>query len=408
MVTTSIEGTVVPTSPSRWRKYGQRCLLMLLAVGLIVAAAYSYRTWIRSRERTLARLCRDARNGEKWQALKQLGEQWSALNQGSADALLFRADAAQHLGDFASAAELMGSIPESNPKALPTLVSLATLQFGPLNRPLEAVKTCERILQIEPRTTSAHQQLITFYAMTCQRELLERHIRMAIENLREPPQAYVYLFLADTMRIADGLESNERWLKTYPDSELFQVARLMQMPEPENGIKNSTGSDKYSLADSMLERYPNNLELLAYKLDLSIRRGNVEDVMTILKRLPAEADEDARFWRAKGWLHLNRDEIAKSREALNHAIELYPQDWNARNWLADSLRREGKFDEAESLNEIVLLSRRLRERITSAGKDSNVSKEILTDLLEFSRRCGDTQVAIALNRRLGLNIPGLN
>ena len=130
--------------------------------------------------------------------------------------------------------------------------------------------------------------------------------------------------------------------------------------------------------------------------------------MAILKRLPAEADEDARFWRAKGWLHLNRDEIAKSREALNHAIELYPQDWNARNWLADSLRREGKFEEAESLNEIVLLSRRLRERITSAGTDSNVSKEILTDLLEFSRRCGDTQVAIALNRRLGLNIPGLN
>lgn len=337
-----------------------------------------------------------------------MGEQWSALNQRSAEAFLFRADAAQHLGDFASAASLMESVPESDPKALPTYVSLATLQFGPLNRPLDGVKTCERILQIEPRTTSAHQQLITFYAMTCQRERLERQIRFAIKNLREPPQAYVYLFLADTMRIADGQESNERWLKTYPDSELFQVARVMQMPEPENGIKNSAGSDKYSLADSMLERFPNNLELLAYKLDLSIRRGNVEDVMSILKRLPVEADDDSRFWRAKGWLHLNRDEIAKSREALNHAIELYPQDWNARNWLADSLRREGRFDEAEALNEIVLLSRRLRERITSAGTDSKVPSEILEDLFEFANRCGDSQVATALDRRLGMTHRSLN
>ena len=366
------------------------------------------RTWRKSYEDFLTRKCREARTAERWLDLERIGEQWTKWDGQNADAWLFRADAAQHLGNFAKAAECLDLIPDSNPKALPALVSLATLQFGSLDRPLDGVQTCERILRMEPRTTAAHQQLIMFYSLTFQRRKLEQQIRFAIDHSREPPQAYVYLFLADTMRMADGVESNERWLRQYPDSELFQVARLMHMPEPESGVKNAAGTDKYSLADDMLKKYPVNLELLAYQVDLAIRKGRVEDLIGLLRRLPIEADEDSRFWRAKGWLHLNRDEIPKAKEALLRAIKLYPQDWNARNWLADTLRREGKFAEAEKLNEIVLLSRKLRDRVTKNGADPNIPAEVLEELSEFAERCGDTQVSSALKRRLGLSHRDLN
>ena len=384
----------------RFWRYG---LLFSIVLALLVSGEFVLRGWRQSQEASYERQCREARGAERWADLQRLGEQWVGWNRRSADAWLFRADAAQHLGDFASAATFLESIPESDPKALPAFVGLATLQFGTLNRPFDGVRTCERILKIEPRTTVAHQQLIEFYAMSLQRRQLDYHIRFAIECSREPPAAYVYLFLMDTMRLATGVESNERWLTQDPDSELFLVARVLQMPEPENGIKDRNGSDKYTLADSLLQRFPKNLELLAYQLDLSVKRGNVEDVIKILKRLPAEADGDCRFWRAKGWLHLSRDEIGKAKQALQQAIDLYPQDWHARNLLADALRREGKLVEAEPLHELVQYSRRLRERITSTGSSQDVPTEVLADLANFARQCGDTLVADALNRRLRRN-----
>ena len=396
---------ITTTKSSRWSRIRWQGLSLSIVCLLFAGALYAHREWVRSWEVSYSRQCREARDDSRWVDLQRLGEQWTTWDRRNADAWLFRADAAQHQGDFQSAATFLESIPESAAKSLPALVSLATLQFGPLNRPLDGVRTCERMLKLEPRTTAAHHQLIEFYAMSLQRRQLDFHIRFAIQCLREPPSAYVYLFLIDTMRLDAGVELNAKWLTQYPDNDIFQVAHLLQMPEPDSGVRSGSGDDKYSLADALFERFPKNLELLAYKVDLSIRRGNVEEVMELLRGLPPEADEDCRFWRAKGWLHLSRDEVLTAKQALQTAIDIYPMDWNARNWMADALRREGNSVAAEPLQSIVQSARKLREKITGTGTTENVQNEILMEIAQFSRRCGDVQIDDALSRRLGLKQP---
>jgi uncharacterized protein HemY len=204
------------------------------------------------------------------------------------------------------------------------------------------------------------------------------------------------------MRVAAGVESNAQWLKQYPDSEIFTVARILHMPETESGVTSHDGEDKYSLVDGLLKRFPKNVELLAYKIDLSLKKGDIDELISLMANLPAEADEDSRFWRAKGWLHLNRNELTKAWRALERSIELDPMDWHARNWMSDMLRREGKLKDAERLHEIVQLARQLRKRITLNGPGQDVPKQVLADLAEFAIRCDDLQVANALMRRIGI------
>jgi tetratricopeptide (TPR) repeat protein len=394
--------------PSLARRSFKWLRSLLVFSVLLGGGTIAYRFWKTAMGTWYESQCREARNDRKWLDLRKFSERWSALEPLSADAKLFEADADTHLQDFESAAECLSAIPESHPKSLPSLVALSTMQFGPLGRPLDGVRTCERILKIDRRVTAAHHQLIEFYAVTLQRRKLEEQIRFAIDCSREPPKAYIYLFLIDTMRIAGASESNARWFERDPESEQFAVAQVLHMPEPDNGIRKPTGDDKFSLAEALFKRYPTNLELLAYNLDVTLRSGDQQGVLLLLSSLPPEADNDNRFWRAKGWLHLNRNELTKAKESLNEAIRLFPMDWNARNLLADVLRKEGRLSEAEDLHDLVQTARKLRIRVNSISLDEEIPTEVLTDLARLAERCGDLQISGALKRRLGLSISGVD
>lgn len=390
-----------PRAALRWLRF------FFLAAVLSGGVIFANHHWVRFKKDAYLNQCREAQDAGHWDDLRKISEEWSAWDSSSVDAMLFAADAGIHLEDFESAVECLSTIPDTDPRALPSLVALSSIQFGTLNRPLDGVRTCERILGIDQRATAAHHQLIEFYAITLQKRKLEQQIRFAIDCQREPPKAYVYLFLIDTMRIAGASESNARWLEQDTKSELFDVARVLHMPEPENGVRGSSGDDKYSLADQLFKTFPDNLELLAYKIDVRLRSGDVHGVFQLLSSLPKEADADNRFWRAKGWLHLNRNELEKAREALNEAIRLFPMDWYARNLLADLLRKQSNLAEAEKLHELVQSARQLRIQINAIAIDSEIPNEILTELARLAEQCDDRQVARALNQRLKmLNTPG--
>jgi uncharacterized protein HemY len=379
----------------RWRII----LPLVLATILLCALPYGTRWWQTRCQKQWLTSCTRAQQTAQWDELQRLAENWSRWQPDSAAPWLFRAEAAQRKGDFAAAAEFLASVPESDPKAVPAYVGLSALQFGPLNRPLDGVRTCERILRLEPRATAAHQRLIEFYAMTLERQKLIEHVRLAIEMMREPPAAYVYLFLVDTMRLANGVEANSKWLEADPNSELFLVARALQMPEPIAGA-DAALNHKHETTAALFQQFPGNLELLAYETDLAIRVGSVNEVARLLQRAPAAADGDSRFWRAKGWLHLNRNEFPKAQQALERALELHPLDWDARNWMADLARRQGDLPEAERLQKLVRQARQLREKITAQGTLDDVAPPLLADLADYARHCGDVQVANALERRL--------
>lgn len=384
-----------------WKTLNRRRVILLFALAAIAVIVwqYGYPWWVERRQESYFTQCSHAQRYRRWEELQQLSEEWTQWQPHSAEAWLFRADAAQKQGDFAAAADCLSAIPETSPKALPAYAGLATLQFGSANRPLDGVRTAERILELEPRTTVAHQQLIEFYAVTLQRAKLLDQIRYAIELEREPRSAYIYLFLIDTMRLANGVEANDKWLESHPDNEVFLVARGLQLPEPATGDDPTLGN-KHKVIEKLFERFPNNIELLAYQTDLAIRVGNTNDVAKLLLSLPAEADDDNRFWRAKGWLHLNRNEFPAAKEALLYALELHPLDWSARNWLADLVRRQGELDTAQELEKIVRQARQLREMCTGSHAEKIVELEVLTELAEHARQCGDKLLADSLASRL--------
>lgn len=392
---------------TRFRTLFRWFLGILLVAVLTGGLVFVNHHWIRYKKDSYLSRCKAAQKAEQWLDLRKISAQWSAWDSSSVDSMLYAADAGIHLEDFESAVKCLSTIPDSDPRALLSLVTLSMMQFGLLNRPLDGVRTCERILCIDRRATAAHHQLIEFYAVTLQRRKLEQQIRFAIDCQREPPRAYVYLFLIDTMRIAGASESNSRWLAEDPESELFDVARVLHLPEPESGVRTSFGDDKYSLADRLFKKYPDNLEVLAYKVDVSLRSGDVQGVFQLLSSLPMAADDDNRFWRAKGWLHLNRNELHKSSEALDEAIRLFPMDWYARNLLADLLRKQASLAEAQQLHELVQSARQLRIQINAIAIDSEIPNPILTELARLAEQCDDWQVAKALNQRLKLlNMPG--
>lgn len=370
----------------------------MAAAGLLAALGwFGYPRWVQRQHDQAYEACFDAQTGKRWRELERLATEWSKWEPHSADPWIFRADAVQQQGNFVAAATFLGSVPEADPKYLLAQLRLAALQFGPMNRPLEGAVTCEQILKREPRSFEAHRHLIEFYAVTLQREKLLRAIDEAIRVSSEPLVAYIYLLLIDTMRVGNATELNRLWLEAAPGTEMFLVAEAVQMPEPEGGIANST--DKHQIIETMLERFPANLELRAYLVDLAIRRGDINELVEVLQGVSNGADRDARFWRAKGWLHLNRNEPEKARAALEQALKFNPLDWDARNWLADLTRNAGNLAEADRLQGLVRQARKLREKIRETSFDQ-LPRETFTEIADYARACGATTIADALQRRV--------
>jgi tetratricopeptide (TPR) repeat protein len=391
-------------------KRGLRVAIPLLLASLAAAGIGPASRWFQNRRRAAcAAECRAARDSRKWDELQRLAGDWSRRDPKSADAWLFLAEAAEGRHDGPATAAALANTPDNDPRAPRALIELARLHFGLLNRPYEGEATCQRLLRIEPRAAFAHQRLIQYYALTQQREKLVKQIQFAIDQRREPPEAYVYLFLLDTLRMANGVKFNEVWLEAHPDEELFVVARAIQMPEPRDEQVDATrdepqasrlaSADKLKRVESLLETFPSNLELLAYMAEHWIITGDSDRVADVLSHAPEAAERDSRFWRFKGWVHETRDELPEAEAAYRLALEIRPLDWNAWNRLAVVYRRRQNPGEVERLALLVEQARDLRIRIRKLTAAELVTPEILADLQDYARKCGVDWLVESLERR---------
>jgi tetratricopeptide (TPR) repeat protein len=390
----------------RWRI----AFTILAAAGAAAGARPVYRWWWNWRREAYGAECRTALSGRNWPELRRVAGEWSERDPLSADPWLYLAEAAQRNRDWQAAAEALAQIPDSDPKVAPALVELAKLEFGQLNRPRQGEEACLRLLRIGPRASFAHQRLIQYYALSLQREKLVKQIRFAVEEQREPPEAYVYLLLLDTLRMGNGVEVNEYWLEAHPDEELFLVARAIQVPEPrdEAGVApdeleatRKASAGKLKVVESLLERFPANIELLAYKIEHCINRGETDCVADLMSRVPEAAEQDSRFWRFKGWLHETLDELPEAEAAYKQALEIHPLDWNAWNRLAVVYRRLQNPREVVRLTALVDQAHELRVRIRKLPAAEAVTPEILADLAGYARNCGAAWLADALDHRAG-------
>ena len=291
------------------------------------------------------------------------------------------------------------------------LMSQMELQFGPLNRPADGAETCERILASNPKSAVARQRLIFFLAMTLQRTRLIHQTRLAIDTGNEPIEAYVYFFFADSLLFSNAVDMNSRWLLGDPDSELFEVAEAIFTAETldlsvlldDRDAAQATrhaASRKAAVMEKLLAKYPHNAELLAYNIRQHIQIGDVARVVQLLAQATVESEDDFRFWRFKGWVHVQRHQNAEAEKAYRHAIELHPLDWSTRNMLAELLQLEERFDEVKQQREFVSRGNALHRELRHAPNARQVPREILMRLADYAKDCGEKQISDGLYRRL--------
>lgn len=392
-----------------------RILIGSSVIGLIVISmGFGWRWW---RERQAARFeseCRELRRRQDWRQLELVSEKWSRDEPGRANAWLFRAEAAERQRKYVASAEFLFQVPVKDPKSLPAFMEGAKLLLGNANHPLEGVEALQKLLQREPRVADAHRHLIQFYALTMQRQLLLRQIRFAIQSDREPPEAYVYLFLVDTLRLSNGVELNNRWLEQYPDREIFVVARALHREEQREAEREAS-QDRKELdskssgpvsarsreLDELFTRFPQNIELLSHQIEQALRAGIVDQAIDLLSHAPPGIDDDSRFWRYKGQVHEAREQYAEAESAYRRAVEIAPMDRSSLNKLAGIERLQQNFTNADRLQRLVRQADALREKVRTYPTAEEVGQDWLRQLGEFAREAGDEFVANSLIHRLG-------
>ena len=387
------------------RRIGIR-IAIVVCLGLAAVGA-----WWKFGDAHYAERCREALKDRRWEELASLSQAWSASEPKNSESWLLRAEAANQRRDFVAADGFLAKVPPTSDFGVRALEARIELQFGALNQPLAAVESCLSLLQCDPKSKVAHQRLIFFYAFTLQRRKLIDEARVAISRECEPREAYGYLFLADSLLLSNADAQNARWLEPDPTNELFAAAQAVHIAESLEGqiprddpvflAKIKEGLEQRDEAlRKLLEKYPHNLELLAFLLRQSVERGDVARVQELLLQSPAEAEFDNRFWRFRGWLLQNDNELTEAEAAYRQALKLHPLDWSTRHLLAGLMRRKGELAEAERLEQIVLHANQLRRQFVEQPTMRAIPPRLLKQLADYAAECDDSLIAETLHAQL--------
>jgi tetratricopeptide (TPR) repeat protein len=416
-------------SPARKRVALGAALVVLVGL-LAYGGRKGYFAWKGHQHAERVAACKAASQASRWDDLEKLAGEWLADDPNASDARVFLASAAQGRGDLEKAALELDRLPDGYPKIIEALLERSTLLFEPLNRPIEAVATCERILKIEPGVVPARRRIIFFYALTRQRARMIAEIRKAIELGCETPDAYVYLLGADWLRFSNGYELNDRWLAGDPESELFLVARAIHFegtqpemlpeseaaggnaprdaPEPPGGTPpGQAAGDRpprlvaEEVLGGYLRRFPQNVELLDYHLEKASSQGDVQRVIELLSQARGEeAAGDSRFWRYRGWVLLAQDRPEEAAAAYARCLELFPFDWKARHQYAQVLRRLGRTDDVERQSQLGVEGKELEKLVVALPDAASLTPEVMDAMVRYVEHCGDQLVLRGLALRI--------
>ncbi len=351
--------------------------------------------------------CLDLKIEANWTELARISEKWSKLDPESADAWLYRSEAAEGLQDWKNLVQYLSRVPRNDHRAMGALVSKAMVEFEKLNRPWDGTKTCDEILAINPRILVAHKQTIFFYMMTLQRTEAIRRVRRAIRLRHESPESYVFLVGQSWLFPTSLYRNNNVWLESDPESEIFEVARAMPVytTSAKDDPQQAEGVQHIPTAAEMLEKYPHNQELIAYLMNLAITDGDLERVETLLKAFPEQLiDSDARYWRAKAWCEDARGDFEQSEKSLKKAFSLDPYWWQIHYNLHDLMRRLGRMDEAAKFFKIYKISKDLSTEITNLNQspENLDANKFCRELLVLAELIQDDEVIATLRERVGI------
>ena len=382
----------------KWLRPALAAVFVIVAVTAI--SRNTYTSWRSSQLSQLHATCKIALKSEDWTILEQSAREWLELDSHSGFAWIYLGEAAQRRGDFDLTASCLAKLDDDDPKCVPALLELLNLQLAKLNQPLAAMETCRRILRIQPGECTAHQRLIFFAAMTLQFDAMEQQIRHSLRVDCITMEALVYHVGGNELRFSNGYEVTTQWLAAYPGNQLFEVAQALHRARRSGGSESH--ADKESLLRLCAEKYPENLAIQAYLLDKAIDAGDLDGLGQILSKASAQAEQDSRFWRAKGWFHFTRDELPAAQEAYETALKLNPYDWKSRHQFAAVLRRLGEQDRLEQITDLALEGKNLERTLFELPSASDLPPEIRARLTAYAKQVGDHEFATAAERHFAV------
>ncbi len=413
-------------------KVRKRKVSVLVWIFVIGAVALAWSTVYRGMRvielRALALEASEALHAGEWLHLETVSRRWQDKDPNAGMAWFLAAQAAEKLEAPIRMVRYIERMPDDEPKKAAALLDAATAYFGPLNQPSRGEAACLKSLQLDPSNIEARRRLIFYYCMTLQRSKLIEFAREAIATNTDTPETYVYLIGADWITLSNAADYNGKWMQSADEAEHFLVAYLLHWAGAAGvtSLESTEGATvsaqptadprlqtrlafllgrtdledpKQQLARCM-ELYPNNVELLAFKLREAVTDGAVDQVAQLLSKVPESAAGDNRFYHFKGWLDETLGANDAAITAYREALRLNPFDWRSQLKLAGALRLAGETEEADRFATLGVDGKNLRETIMRLSDVQSIPMPVLQSMVDYCQRCGDDLVAGGLAKRI--------
>lgn len=397
----------VLVTPARMIK-GRVFLFCLLALSFGIGVWGAVRGWSAYWTRSFRVQCQTLKGQADWRSLRQVAESWVAWDPQSNLGWWFAAEAAQNLSDFQAMARYLGQVPVSDPNYLLSLVEKANLEWTALNLPLEAIKTSEQILSIDPEIVEVHSRMVSFYAMNLQRVPMLKAIHRAMDHNSQTREMYTYYVMADLLSYTNGSQMNSRWLASSPDEPRFKIglgvhtamnlAMNVDSARTEDSVRLDQEANRQ--LDFFLEKAPGDSVLLTYMMHRAYQAGDIQQVSQLLQKVSGDSIDDHMVWVYRAWYHTMMGQLDDAEKAIQEAIRLHPASPLAHHEYANLLRKRGQLDLVEREQNLAATGRELRTRLLRSANANSIEAEILLDIAKYLRACGDQPGYQSLETRL--------
>ena len=379
---------------------------------VLPVALWGFFQWRESARQQLVQQCQRLQGEKNWDELRKSADQLARIEPASAEPWIYKAAACEETRDLEAMIASIDRIAESHPRFAELQVHKLQAEFRELNRPWDGLKTCDRVLDVNPLVMPAHEESINFCLLTLQRAEMVRRIRRAINCRRERPEDYVFLATTSWFYHAAVYAANSTWLKSNP-SEVFEVAQAI----PVYLSHGKTGENAAQFVDiapveQLINRYPENLELLNYLIQKYIDYGNMKAVEILLDRVPKtkDAEGDARLWRARAICQDAKGDLSAAAESLQKAFQCDPYWWTVHHELHQIYHRLGKQTLADRFHAIYEAGRVEAETISminyhlsleNKNKEFTLAnKKLLRPILKVATMVEDWTVVEAIRNRI--------
>lgn len=396
-----VDASVAISPPRKWPR-------RFFSAG--VAATVLYGAWVGAgkwKTRQFEQACAEARKQRDWRTLRKVAREWIQWDPRSSQGWWRAAEASQKLEDLEDMADCLGNISPDDPKYAFALAEKANLEWTALNRPLDALKSSEMAIRIDPRLLELHSRIISFYAMTLQRVPMLKAARRAMSRHAEPKETYAYVIVADNLTFSNAIDINGRWLAACPDEPMFKVGLGVQTAMNVMLKEASSRNDDVVIASReaqsqiqwFLDALPGNPVLLAFLLHQAYQKGDVSRVAQLLQQVSDDGAQDHMIWVYRGWYHTQSKEYEDAEKSFLEARRIHPISPLAWHEHAQLLRAMQNPD-AEKTQRIAAYGRELRSQVLQLSSAAEITPALMLQIQSYAETCGDDVIADAAANRL--------